>query len=93
MKRLIIKSLSPLVTGLFFLVSIMTAQASIIDFKTTATGGTPVDNVIININDQFMAGGVSVSFGFDTDGDGVLDSQGVFEQVGESADPADDSGF
>jgi hypothetical protein len=93
MKRLIFERLFHFLTGLFFFMSIMTAHAGIIDFETTANGGTPVDNDIININDQFMAGGVSVSFGFDTNGDGVLDSEGVFEQVGESANPADDSGF
>lgn len=55
--------------------------AGLISFEMTATGGTPVDNSIININDDFWADGVSVNFGFDTNGDGALDSYGVFEKV------------
>ena len=54
----------------------------LIDFETTATGGSPSDNRIININDNFMADGVSVRFGFDTNGDSELDSYGVFEKIG-----------
>jgi hypothetical protein len=40
-----------------------------------------------------MADGVSVSFGFDQDGDGILDSNAVFEQTGDLNDSNKDSGF
>lgn len=60
----------------------LNVNAGIIDFETTALGGIPTDNSIIKLNDAFMADGVSVSFGFDVDGDGVVDSNGVFEKVG-----------
>lgn len=60
----------------------LNANAGIIDFETTAKGGIPTDNRIIKLKDTFMADGISVSFGFDTDGNGVVDSNGVFEQVG-----------
>lgn len=56
--------------------------AGLIDFETTATGLIPTDNGIISLDDTFMADGVSVSFGFDTNGDGEIDSHGVFESVG-----------
>jgi len=74
-----------IVNMLFFSLAIifsLKTVAGLIDFETTASGGTPVDNGIININDSFMADGVSVSFGFDTTGDGSVDSHGVFEKRG-----------
>jgi len=56
--------------------------AGLIDFETTATGLIPTDNGIISLDDEFMTDGVSVKFGFDTNGNGQVNSQGVFEQVG-----------
>ena len=72
--------------NIFFLVLALSFSyksfAGLIDFETTANGSTPFDNGIINIDDTFMADGVSVKFGFDTNGDGEIDSHGVFESVG-----------
>ena len=93
MKCYFFKIVYILAIHLLFSTSISPSHAGIIDFETTASGNNPVDNGIINITDEFMADGVLVSFGFDVDGDGVLDSPGVFEQVGASLDPTDDSGF
>ncbi len=93
MKHSILVTVAAVVTSLCILLSTSPTQAGIIDFETTASGGTPVDNGIIQLTDQFMADGVSVRFGFDTNGDGTIDSEGVFEQVGESAIAGDDSGF
>lgn len=67
---------------LFFLVFSFRTFAGLINFETTASGATPTDNGIINVGDAFMADGVSVSFGFDTTGDGNVDSHGVFEEIG-----------
>jgi len=67
---------------LFALIFSLRTFASLINFETTASGATPTDNGIINVGDAFMADGVSVSFGFDTTGDGNVDSHGVFEQIG-----------
>ena len=72
--------------NIFFLVLALSFSyksfAGLIDFETTANGSTPFDNGLINIDDTFMADGVSVKFGFDTNGDGEIDSHGVFESVG-----------
>jgi hypothetical protein len=67
-------------------------NAGLIDFETTAQGGMPNDNNIIKLTDAFMADGVSVSFGFDSDGDNVVDSHGVFEHIGGGKEGGD-SGF
>jgi len=69
----------------FFIVALifsLRSYAGLINFETTASGGTPLDNGIISITDSFMADGVSVSFGFDTTDDGNVDSYGVFEERG-----------
>jgi len=55
--------------------------SSIIDFETTASGGVPNDNQVIGLNDNFSADDVLVSFGFDTTGNGVTDSEAVFEAI------------
>ncbi len=55
--------------------------SGIIDFETTATGAVPIDNQVIGLNDDFSADGVLVSFGFDTTGNGVTDSEAVFEAI------------
>ena len=68
------------------------SMAGIIDFETTASGETPTDNLAIEFTDRFDAGGVSVRFGFDSDGDGSLDTRAVFEESG-NRDPGKDTGF
>lgn len=84
------------VVNIFFLVLALTCSlrsfAGLIDFESNAFGGIPNDNGIIGLNDTFMADGVSVRFGFDTNGDGALDSHGVFEKVGGGKEQGN-SGF
>lgn len=58
------------------------ATAQVIDFETTHTGGTPTDNGLLPVTAQFNAGGVNVSFGFDTNGDLVADRAAVYERRG-----------
>jgi hypothetical protein len=53
--------------------------SGVIDFETTAIGGIPNDNQVIGLNDNFSADGVLVSFGFDTTGNGITDSEAIFE--------------
>jgi len=66
--------------------------AGLIDFETTAAGGKPTDNLVIDIDSYFVTDGVSVSFGFDTTGDGSTDSSGVFEKIGGGKEKGN-SGF
>jgi len=67
-------------------------SAGLIDFEKTALGGQPTDNGTIEFSDAFMADGVTVRFGFDTDSDGTLDAKAVFEEAG-NVDIGDDTGF
>jgi len=68
------------------------ASAGVIDFETNALGQTPTDNEIMPLNQSFQVDGVSVSFGFDTDFDGVVDSPAAFEQSGYQG-AGEDTGF
>ena len=76
----------------FFLLLAANANAGLIDFETTASGAVPTDNGVIEFSDAFMAGSVTVRFGFDSDSDGTLDTQAVFEQV-SNVDAGEDTGF
>lgn len=66
--------------------------AGIIDFEVTSSAETPTDNGIIHFNDDFIADGVAVRFGFDSNFDGILDTKAVFEQAGNK-DAGKDTGF
>ena len=66
--------------------------AGVISFETTANNQQPLDDQVLNFTDLFVTDGVEVSFGFDSDGDKILDSYAVFEQVGNS-DTKRNSGF
>lgn len=54
-----------------------TTSAAVIDFETTALGGLPIDNA--NALGTFFDGPTGVNFGFDTDGDLVVDAPAHFE--------------
>jgi hypothetical protein len=77
--------------SILFLIT-LNATAGMIDFETTASGGTPTDNGTIEFSDAFMADSVIVRFGFDSNLDGTLDTKAVFEQVGNT-DINNDTGF
>ena len=66
--------------------------AGLINFETTASGETPIDNATIAFDDYFTSDGLSVSFGFDTNTDGVLDSNAVYEKI-KGGKEAGNSGF
>jgi hypothetical protein len=92
MKPIILIRIKNIIFLIFALIFSFRTSAGLIDFETTASGGNPTDNGIISFNDYFMADGVSVSFGFDTNQDGVLDSYGVFEKTGGGKESGN-SGF
>lgn len=83
--------LSALCSGICLLF-VSNLTAGVIDFETTASGGTPTDNGVIELTDRFSAGSVGVRFGFDTNFDGILDGKAVFEDV-NNVDANNDSGF
>jgi hypothetical protein len=58
------------------------ATASVIDFETDPFGNPPIDNTSLSRFTPYNIGGLQVSFGFDTNSDNILDSDGLFEQTG-----------
>ncbi len=81
MKPSILVKIANIAFVIFIFIFSCRSFAGLIDFETTASGETPVDNAIIAVDDYFTADGTSVSFGFDTNKDGVLDSYSVFEKI------------
>ncbi|GAB4547668.1 MAG: hypothetical protein Tsb0013_07570 [Phycisphaerales bacterium] len=65
------------------------ASAQVIDFETTPGGMTPVDDMALDRTAMYVSDGVGVSFGFDTDNDGIADTDAVFEQRGGQNGPPD----
>jgi hypothetical protein len=79
----------PALIGLCVVCLFLTPQAmGVVDFEKTPAGGIPVDNATLGLNDVYLDDGVGVTFGFDDTGDGVTDTEAVFEVVGGS-DPID----
>jgi hypothetical protein len=58
------------------------ARAAVIDFETTPFGLTPIDDSFLSSATPYNIAGLQVSFGFDTDSNGSIDSDGRFEQTG-----------
>jgi hypothetical protein len=62
------------------------AEANVIDFETTPSGATPVDDAPL-VTPYNIAGGGTVDFFFDTNGNNVFDSgvdaRGLFEAYGQ----------
>jgi hypothetical protein len=61
-----------------------TAAAALIDFETTPAGVTPIDETGLPSGTPYSFPGLLVSFGFDLDSNGSIDSDGLFETVGSS---------
>jgi hypothetical protein len=59
-----------------------TAPAQVIDFETTPSGATPLEDQILSWSTPYTVGGVQLQFGFDTNLDTVLDADAIFEQAG-----------
>jgi hypothetical protein len=51
-----------------------TSYAALIDFETTPSGGTPADDGVLSALTPYTLGGVQVSFGFDDNSDGIVDT-------------------
>lgn len=58
------------------------AAAALIDFETTPAGVMPVDETGLPSGTPYVFPGLTVSFGFDLDFNGSIDSDGLFERVG-----------
>jgi hypothetical protein len=58
------------------------APAALIDFETTPAGLTPTDDLLLSPSNPYLQPGVSISFGFDLDSNGTVESDAVFEHAG-----------
>jgi hypothetical protein len=58
------------------------ASGAIINFETTPTGGTPVDDAVFS--GSYVDGTTTVTFGIDSNSDLVIDTDVFFEQRGEN---------
>ena len=63
-----------------------TADGHLITFEKTPTGATPVDNAASSRLTPYVSSGIAVTFGFDTDFDGIADVDAVFEQRGQDTE-------
>jgi hypothetical protein len=62
------------------------AQAAVINFETTPSGGTPTDNAVLGLNDAYVDGNFSITFGFDTNNDSIADNNAYFERIGNDTE-------
>jgi hypothetical protein len=70
--------------------SVGSASAQLIDFETTPPalgGGVPVNDGVLPVAAPYVFPGLTVSFGFDLDGNGSVESDAVFEHTGVDAFP------
>lgn len=58
------------------------ARAQVITFETDPAGAPAIDNAPLGLAAAYLVGPLSITFGFDSDGNGVTDTPVVFEQIG-----------
>lgn len=86
--RVLMSGLQIYVGSILVIVVCMTSRAgaNVIDFETTPSGATPVDDAPL-VTPYNIAGGGTVDFFFDTNGNNVFDSgvdaRGLFEAYGQ----------
>jgi hypothetical protein len=66
--------------------------AGLITFESNAAGNTPVDNEVIQLSDVFTIDGVDVRFGFDSNNNGIVNKEAVFERA-DNTDVDNKTGF
>lgn len=75
------------IVAMVFVARFSLAQS--VSFETTPAGGTPVDDSALPMGTPYVfAGPLSINFGFDSDSNGTVDTDAVFEQVaGPQSEP------
>jgi hypothetical protein len=58
------------------------ANAALIDFETTPSGGIPTDDLTLSSATPYVFPGLGISFGIDSNSDGAVDTNAVFEHAG-----------
>ncbi|HVT27215.1 MAG TPA: hypothetical protein VHE81_04285 [Lacipirellulaceae bacterium] len=79
--------------GLFALAATWVSAASIIDFETTPASLTPVDDAPLSSLTPYLFPGLQVSFGIDSDSNGSVDTDAVFEHAGLNPGEPPNAGF
>ena len=64
----------------------LSVQAATINFEKLPDNSDPVDDLHLPINYVFQDGRTGLSFGFDTDGDNIADTEAVIEEHGNTDD-------
>ena len=64
----------------------LSVQAATINFELLPDSSAPVDDLHLPINYVFQDGRTGLSFGFDTDGDNIADTEAVIEEHGNTDD-------
>ena len=64
----------------------LSVQAATINFELLPDSSDPVDDLHLPINYVFQDGRTGLSFGFDTDGDNIADTEAVIEEHGNTDD-------
>jgi hypothetical protein len=67
---------------LILALSARAATAAVIDFETTPAGGVPTDDGVLLTTTPYNISGLLVSFGFDFNSDGVVETPATFEKTG-----------
>jgi hypothetical protein len=58
------------------------ALGALIDFETTPASLPPTDDLLLPISNPYIMPGLSITFGFDLDSNGTVESDAVFEHAG-----------
>ena len=64
----------------------LSVQAATINFEKLPDNSDPVDDLHLPIDYVFQDGRTGLSFGFDTDGDNIADTEAVIEEHGNTDD-------
>ena len=76
--------------GLLLGLAAMASHSATINFELLPDNSDPVDNLQLPINYVFQDGRTGLSFGFDTDGDNIADTEAVIEEHGNIDAGVDD---
>lgn len=66
---------------------------AVIDFETTPLGVSPVDDASLPFAPAYNVAGVQLTFGFDLDSNGTVESNAVFEHAGLNPGEPPNAGF
>ena len=72
--------------GLLLGLAAMASHSATINFELLPDNSDPVDDLHLPLDYVFQDGRTGLSFGFDTDGDNIADTEAVIEEHGNTDD-------